>query len=125
MNIIIADDSLLSRSYLKKIITVSGYAQANIFEVGNGAEALEILESKEVKCLFLDINMPIMTGIELVEQLSLKGLIGKTEIVITSSLADEKCIEMLKGKGVKYFLRKPFTPESMAKILNIFQGKAA
>jgi CheY-like chemotaxis protein len=125
MNIVIADDSLLSRSYLKKIVSVSGYSTAAIFEVGNGKDALLLVETMDVKCLFLDINMPVMTGIELVEKLASSGLIGKTEIVITSSLADGQCIEMLKSKGVKYFLRKPFTPESLAKIIDILKEEAA
>lgn len=125
MNVLIADDSRLSRSYLKKILVVAGCSTINVFEAGNGKDALSLLESVDIQCLFLDINMPVMTGIELVEKLAEKGLIGKAEIVITSSLADHRCIEELKTKGIKYFLRKPFTPESLAKITDILEGKMA
>ena len=125
MNIVIADDSLLSRSYLKKIVSMSGFSDAAIFEVANGKDALGLIESMKVKCLFLDINMPVMTGIELVEIIVSMGLVGKTEIVITSSLADSHCIEQLKAYGIKYFLRKPFTPESLSKIIDILKGKAS
>jgi CheY-like chemotaxis protein len=77
-----------------------------------------------VSCIFLDINMPIMTGIQLVEKLFEMNLMNKTEIVITSSLADGNIIDQLKAKGVKYFLRKPFTPESLAKIIEILKGNS-
>lgn len=123
MNILIADDSRLSRSYIKKILSVTEYSNAGILEASDGKEALSLLLTNDVRCLFLDINMPVMTGVELVDVLEEKGLIGKTEIVITSSVADSRCIEQLKGKGVKFFLRKPFSPESLSEIAGILKGK--
>lgn len=124
MNIIIADDSLLSRSYIKKILSVSGFADATLHEVSNGKDALDLLEKMNISCLFLDINMPVMTGIELVENLHQKGIVSKTDIVITSSLAEGQIMENLKKLGVKHFLRKPFTPESLSKIVDILKGGA-
>ena len=125
MNILIVDDSRLSRSYIKKILGVTGYSDATVLEAGNGKDALALMESTEIRCLFLDINMPVMTGIELVEKLEELGKIDKTEIVITSSVADSRCIDLLKAKGIKYFLRKPFTPESLSEITDILKGNAA
>lgn len=124
MKILIADDSKLSRSYIKRILSVSGYSDECILEANNGKEALDMLETHVVQCLFLDINMPVMTGIELVEIMKAKNMLAKTEIVITSSLADQKCIEELMLKGVIFFLRKPFSPEAMAEITEILKGKA-
>ncbi len=122
MNILIVDDSRLSRSYVKKTLTLTPNAVTNIFEVENGNEALKFLESGTVGCMFLDLNMPEMTGVELVENMFHKGLLGKVEIVVTSSLVERHRAD-LEERGVKYFLKKPFSPESLAEIAELIQRK--
>ncbi|HAZ14618.1 MAG: hypothetical protein A2X86_00710 [Bdellovibrionales bacterium GWA2_49_15] len=122
MNILIADDSLLSRSYVKKVLTMVGLSEAKIFEVGNGKDALPVLESHSINCLFLDINMPIMTGTELIDAMAEKGLGTKTHVIITSSVVDEARITQLKAKGVRFFLKKPFTPEGLKNITDLLTG---
>ncbi len=122
MNILIADDSLLSRSYVKKVLGMVGLSDAKLFEAGNGKDALGIMENQNIHCLFLDINMPIMTGTELIDAMAAKGLGQKTHVIITSSVVDQNRISQLQGKGVKYFLKKPFTPEVLKSITDLLKG---
>ena len=125
MNILIADDSLLGRSYIKKTLgLIEGMSAAKYIEAKNGKEALDVIQSNSIQCLFLDINMPIMNGIELVDKINELGFAGDFPIIITSSLADGKRIELLSTKGIKHFLKKPFSPEALAEIAGLYCGRS-
>ena len=70
MRILIVDDSSMMRALIKRVVTLADVPVDDVLEAGNGAEALAILESSEVQLLLTDINMPVMTGIELLRQLA-------------------------------------------------------
>lgn len=116
MRILIVDDSLLGRSYIFKVLSIMGLKREQVLEASNGMEALELLSRETISHIFLDINMPVMNGIEMVDKMFENGMIGKTQVIITSSLADPLRVEMLGKKGVRHFLRKPFTPELLKEI---------
>lgn len=62
-NLLIVDDELLIRKNLK--ITLEEYAHT-IYTASDGPEALEIIKKHEVHCVICDINMPKMSGVEVI-----------------------------------------------------------
>src|SRR5258707_2162966 len=70
MRILIVDDSSMMRWRVGRLITLSGVPAAEILEAANGAEALAVLESTDVQLLLTDINMPVMTGLELLREIA-------------------------------------------------------
>lgn len=66
MHILIAEDSKSSRDVIKFLIQKQ--ISSEIFESANGVEALEIIKSKQIDILISDIKMPMMDGLELIEQ---------------------------------------------------------
>lgn len=81
--------------------------QSNFLTARNGEEALKVLEANaDIDAVITDINMPIMNGIELIEQMNKKGL--TIPIVVMSAHTESEYINKAKELGVKDYLLKPF-----------------
>lgn len=107
-NILVIDDSALMRRLISDIISSDN--RFNISEVAhNGLEAFDMitLNPKKYDVILLDINMPKMNGIQLLEQLNKLKL--KLKVIIVSTLAKEgaketiQCLEL----GAFDFVTKP------------------
>ena len=123
-NFLIVDDSSTTRTIIKKIIGLSQVEVGELYEAENGLEALEALKDKWIDLVFADINMPKMNGVEMVQKMSDDGLLNSVPVVIVSSDGSETRIEEMMTKGVKAYLRKPFTPETIKDVTeNILGGK--
>jgi CheY-like chemotaxis protein len=75
----------------------------------NGAELVKHFRSqnKLPKLLLLDLQMPIMTGLEALQVLKAEGCCGVSPVVIFSSLQEPKIVEAAYRAGAKLFLKKP------------------
>jgi two-component system chemotaxis response regulator CheY len=121
-NILIVDDSKIVRAVVRKTIGLAISTLGDVFEAGNGREALAVMQSNWVDIVFADINMPEMNGIELVETMKREGLMDKIPVVIISTERSVTRIEELKAKGVSAYLNKPFTPEAIREVVNRLLG---
>lgn len=117
INILIVDDSKTVRAIIEKTLQLSGIEIGSIFQAGNGKEALEVLRNNWVDLVLTDINMPIMNGVELVNEMNQDDLLKTIPIAIVSTEGSQTRVEELKSKGVKAYLRKPFTPESLKNLV--------
>jgi len=89
----------------------------------NGQDALsKILEDKP-DLIITDINMPIMTGIELIRQL--KGLSGYKDIptIILTARGEDEQKEEAKQIGADVFVNKPFAPSRLLEIVQQMAGE--
>lgn len=118
LKVLVVDDSATGRTYVSRAVELSGVAAAGIRVAGNGLEALSDIERGGVDAVFLDLNMPVMNGFELVDKLSASGMISKIVVVVTSSEGNQARIEALKSKGVKFFMRKPFSAEQLKTVID-------
>jgi len=91
-----------------------GYFQRKGYEVytaGNGVEALEILNRIKIGCIFTDINMPVMDGLELAEKV--RQMESTLPVVVMTGYPSlENSIQTLKN-GVVDYLIKPVNLEQM------------
>jgi two-component system chemotaxis response regulator CheY len=110
-NILIVDDSITTRAVISKTINIAGVETNEIFEANNGKEALDILNENWIDIIFSDINMPVMGGVELIERMYNDGVLKTIPVIIVSTEGNATRIEQLKSRGVKAYIRKPFTPE--------------
>ncbi len=113
MRILIVDDSSIMRRLIKRVITLTALPVEDILEAGNGAEALEILESREVEVLLTDLNMPVMTGVELLQRLAADDRWTSLTRVVISTDGSSSRREEAAGLDVHCYLEKPFSPEAM------------
>lgn len=111
-NILIVDDSAAMRSIIGKTLRLSGLPLGEIHQAKNGAEALEVLEENWVDLALVDINMPIMDGITLINRVRANPDTEDLSIIVVSTESSETQIASLLEKGVE-FIHKPFTPETL------------
>ncbi len=109
---IIVDSSLLVRRFIKKALTLLGFLPENILEAGDVEEALKLLDSP-VDIAFVDVIARGGDGFEVVRKLEDRGAKVVVVTVDGSSLAFEKAMKM----GVFFFIRKPFLPEEIKKVV--------
>ncbi len=70
LDMLVVDDSPVTRKMVRRALGLCGLEVAQVYEAGDGAEALEALSQHRVDLVLADINMPVMNGIELVERMS-------------------------------------------------------
>lgn len=116
-NVLIVDDSNSMRAVIKKVITISGFQMDRCLEAGNGKQALEMLADSWVDVIVSDINMPEMNGLELLDQLRRNDTLKEIPVImITTEGSDERMKEAF-ARGAKGFIKKPFLPEEIKKVL--------
>jgi two-component system, chemotaxis family, chemotaxis protein CheY len=116
-NLLIVDDSSSMRSVVKKIVGLSGIDVNQLLEADNGRKALEVLSGDWVDAVILDINMPEMNGLELLRKMGEDTLMKSIPVVMISTEASEVHIKTAFELGAKGFIRKPFLPEEVGKML--------
>ncbi len=121
-NVLIVDDSLSMRSVIRKIITLSKFDVAAFHEAANGREALDALASSWIDVVITDINMPVMNGIELMQELGKDDLYRNIPVIVVTTEANRERIEEAARLGAKGFLKKPFLPEELKHILQSALG---
>ncbi|MBY0529624.1 MAG: response regulator [Rhabdochlamydiaceae bacterium] len=109
ISILIIDDNLESCEILKRYLKNIGYS--NTQTAHNGALGLALLEKQPIDLILLDIDMPEMNGIEVLEHLK-DEIIHQKLMVLMISAADtlENTIECIK-LGAEDFLPKPFNSD--------------
>ncbi len=112
---LIIDDSSIVRKSIIKTINLCDIEIKQIYEAENGLEGLKILKSKWVDLVFLDINMPVMNGIEFMAQLRKEKKLANVPVVIISTEGSHERKTDLFKKDIKAFLRKPATPETIVR----------
>ncbi len=117
LNLLIVDDSVTIRTVIAKAIGMSNAPVNEIQFAANGQEALNILEKSFVDLVLVDINMPVMNGVEMIDRMRAHDQLKSIPVVVVSTEGSATRLEELKAKGVKAFIRKPFTPESIYRVI--------
>ncbi|MDF1851087.1 MAG: response regulator [Verrucomicrobiales bacterium] len=106
--VLVIDDMLPNRVLLRKFLKTAGYA---VIEATNGIEALELLRNQQLlpDLIITDVEMPVMDGITMVEQIRyLDSGIASVPVVVASGNPDEEMKKRSLEVGSDVFLTKPF-----------------
>ncbi len=123
-NILVVDDSKITRSMIRNGISQSGAEVAVVFEASNGVEALRKLAEEQIDVVFTDLDMPDMGGKELIHRMSESSKLGTIPIVVVSSNRSTTRREELKKIGISAYLTKPCRGEDFrAVFLDLFGTK--
>jgi len=109
-NILIVDDSAAMRSIIQKTLRLSGLPLGELFQAANGLEGLKMLEENWIDLALVDINMPVMDGETMINQVRENPDTAELPIIVVSTESSEARIERLREKQVQ-FIHKPFAPE--------------
>ena len=121
IHIIVVDDHALFRAGLIGLLSNMPEFEV-VGEAANGAEAIEIIHKKARDIVLLDVNMPGMSGVEVVRQLH--GKVKSKIIMLTISKHDEDLFGAINA-GADGYLLKNAEPEELRKALEqVAQGKS-
>ncbi|MCX6592959.1 MAG: response regulator [Acidobacteria bacterium] len=112
-HLLVVDDSPAMRKMITRVIEMSGFELASLDQASDGAEALGILRQKQVDLVLTDINMPRMTGEELLREMSGDGVLKKIPVVVISTDATDARMHQMMELGARGYVVKPFQPASL------------
>ena len=119
IKVIIADDSDFVRDGMKIILDVDDEFDV-IGCAPNGKEAIEIAERQAPDIFLMDIQMPVMDGIEATKYIVEKNL-GK--VLILTTFDDDDLVKRALKNGAKGYLIKNHTPEHLKQMIkSVYQG---
>jgi two-component system chemotaxis response regulator CheY len=123
MRALIVDDSSFVREYLRHLLDRMGIVCE---EAVDGSEALTLLAARQAfDLMLLDVNMPVMDGLECVKALREAHLGPEMKVMMVTSEADNTFISTALNNGADEFLMKPFTPESLREKMLLLGFEAA
>lgn len=109
-NYLIVEDEPTMRLVIRKVLLESGLEIDKIYEASNGKEGLAALEKFPIDVMLVDIYMPVMDGMEMLDQVMSDSRFEKIPAVVVSTENDENRIDAIIRKGIG-FVHKPFTKE--------------
>ncbi len=107
-NILIVEDDPAMRVIIRQTLDRSSLEIGEIFEAEHGRAGLELLENEEVDLLLVDIYMPVMDGMEMLDHVRDHPDYRDIPAVIISTENDEQRIDAIIRNGMG-FVHKPFT----------------
>lgn len=117
LKILIVDDSNLSRKILKKILSQEDH---DIIEAENGLRAIELFFIEKPHVVFLDIAMPDLSGLEVLEKI--RSLDAHAKIIMATADLQDLTIKQSQETGAIGYVTKPFIKEKVLETLHQICG---
>ncbi len=122
IRVILADDHTVFRQGLKSLLSLEEDIKV-VSEAANGKEAIDYAKQMHPDIIIMDINMPILNGLEATKKI--KEELPKTKIIILTSQGDDKSIFNLIEAGAEGYLLKDVAAENLVSaIRDVQQGKS-
>jgi two-component system chemotaxis response regulator CheY len=110
---LIVDDCSVMGKIVERSLRQAGISLSQVFEAGNGAEALNVLSEHRVDLILCDINMPVMDGLEFIKQLPAVANAKNVAVVMITTEGSEAHVVQALSCGARGYIRKPFTAEQV------------
>jgi len=85
----------------------------------NGLEAMELIQTKEPDCIILDLVMPHLDGLGVLERINARTTLRRPKIIMLTAFAHESLTHQAMTLGVDDFMLKPFDLELLSKRIRI------
>ena len=118
--IVVDDEPYIRKSIVKSIEAANPFFSV-VAEAGDGLVALEMIKEQSPDVVFIDINMPLMDGVELIQRIN---LLDKVPVcVILSGYSDFKYAQAAIQYHVHDYLLKPIAPSELKAVLTLIQKR--
>jgi two-component system chemotaxis response regulator CheY len=109
--LLVVDDSKVMRDMV--VACLRGISDARFTQAASGLEAIERLSLGRFDLVVLDLNMPDISGIEVLEFVRAQDNLKTLPIVVVTTRGDEASRASALAAGATLFMTKPFTPEAI------------
>ncbi|HLK62228.1 MAG TPA: PAS domain S-box protein [Bryobacteraceae bacterium] len=112
--VLVVDDEQVVRSLARQALERFGYT---VLLAEDGARGLDIFrrEVERLKCVILDLTMPVMSGEETLA--AMKAVSPGIPIVLSSGFNELQAVRRFEGKGLAGFLQKPYKPAALVEMV--------
>ena len=115
MKMLIAEDEELNRTVIVAMVELM-YDGVSVTVVGDGVQALEALKTQHYDLVLTDIDMPMLNGYELLDEVKALGL--SMPLICVTAFAVSGDREKLLLHGFDDYISKPIDMEEMKKVLD-------
>lgn len=124
MKILVVDDDESVRLFLNRLLTKK--FRSKVVEAKNGLEGLIALQEHSPDLILLDVQMPVISGVEMLKAVRSDPTYGKTPVIVMSVIQDKDEVLKLIALGIEDYLLKPLQTDWVYKrVLNIFSKTKA
>lgn len=120
--LLVVDDNVLNQRVASELLEAAG-AQVSI--AGNGAEALQALEGQRPDCVLMDVQMPVMDGLEASRRIRQAGGLSQLPIIAMTANARQEDQQACLDSGMNDFVTKPVDPEQLYMTLTKWLGNSS
>ena len=117
--LIVDDDPFIRRLIVTTLEGVSAYV---LHEAADGAQAVQAAAREAPRLVFLDIDMPVLDGIEACRQMRAVPAMADAKIVMLTASAEDSTRDRAEEAGADYFLTKPFSPLELLRLVAELDG---
>jgi two-component system, chemotaxis family, chemotaxis protein CheY len=118
--IIVIDDSSTVREQVGLALTRAGYRVVDACDGLDGLKQIEL--HKDAAMVICDVNMPNMSGVELIENLKAAGKSATLPVLMLTTEGDPGLIDRAKRAGAKGWIVKPFKPDLLVAAVRKLAG---
>ena len=124
IEILVVDDSKVMREMV--IACLRGEPNLGFVQAASGLEAIEKLSLGSFALVVLDLNMPDIGGVEVVEFVRGQDQLRHLPILIVTTRGDDASRQRVMEAGASRFMTKPFTPDALiGEVRALLQGRSA
>lgn len=128
MRALIIDDSAVMRKVIERALHQAGLDLSEVVQASNGEEALQVLREEgghttPLSLILSDINMPVMDGLQFLEQRRKESLALGVPVVMITTEGSEPFVLRAIAAGAQGYICKPFTAEQVkARVLPLIRA---
>ena len=111
LSVLVTDDQASMRALLGSALR--GIGVRKIFTADNGQEALTILRRERPMLLLLDVEMPVLSGVETLTEIRRDPALSAMPVVMVTGRATPELVKATTALGVSGYLLKPVTPDAL------------
>ena len=115
INLLIADDHQLIIDGLSKILETKKMI-GEIYTANNGKEAVDRIISHDIDCVIMDINMPVLNGLEATRLIKKEK--PHIKVIVVSMLCDAAIVNKMLKAGADAFINKDIGKEELLKAID-------
>jgi chemosensory pili system protein ChpA (sensor histidine kinase/response regulator) len=121
--VLLVDDSVSVRRFVGQMLERAGL---EVVTANDGAEALERLREVSVDAIVTDLEMPRINGYELIRSLRQRAATRTVPIVVLTTRAGEKHLDLARRLGVTHYVTKPIEEQAFVKLVeSVTSGQGA
>ena len=111
--VLVIDDSAMMRKIILRQLSQAGISADSALEAADGAEALTLLREHTPTLILCDVNMPNLSGLELLARIRDENLSPGVPVVMITTENSEAQVRQALTLGARGYIRKPFTVDDL------------